>query len=52
MANGSALTLLLVIDGSWCLGDEGRAKRAKSRSQIPLSDKRSFGNFSLRNTLS
>ena len=41
MANGSALTLLLVIDGTWCLGDEARAKRAKARSQIQLSDKRS-----------
>jgi|SRR5579862_5599561 len=39
MANGTALSLLVVVDAEWCLGDETRAKRAKTRSQIALSDR-------------
>jgi hypothetical protein len=41
MANGSALRLLLVVQGAWCFSDNSRAKRATARSQIPLSDRRS-----------
>lgn len=41
MADGSALFALLVIDGGWCLGDDARIKRARSRCRIAISDRNS-----------
>ena len=40
MENGSALTLLVVVRGSWCFSDDSRAKRVTVRSQLPICDRR------------
>jgi len=41
VTSGSTLSLIVVVDADWCLGDETRAKRAKRQSQIALSDRNS-----------
>jgi hypothetical protein len=41
VANGNALSLIVMVDAEWCLGDESRGKRAKRQSQIALSDRNS-----------